>query len=220
LNVVIFPVFSSDWTPLHSSSWKGHVQVCRLLVQSKADVTVRDGCVPCSIACHRLPLTRCAVGMATLLSNGLSRGTRPTLLHICAAWGRLHELHAVRCAPPVKCCYSPQPPPQSQTLPPPQPPTLLGVFTKRNFTKPFSVILLSFYPLSPLDASFASNYMQKQEQHRLSCATSFNFDKHYKTTPNRHHFLKPNSHFRAAWSDTTSSKTSNTVTRSSGDRSM
>jgi hypothetical protein len=34
---------------------------------------------------------------------------------ICAAWGRLNELHAARCAPPVKCCCSPPPTHPSST---------------------------------------------------------------------------------------------------------
>jgi hypothetical protein len=38
-------LFCSQRTPLHNSAWCGHLEACRLLVESKADVTVMNRCL-------------------------------------------------------------------------------------------------------------------------------------------------------------------------------
>ena len=45
-NSVIYPslpvLFISQNTPLILSAWKGHVEVCKLLISERADVNARD----------------------------------------------------------------------------------------------------------------------------------------------------------------------------------
>ena len=80
----------SQSTPLHLSARSGHVEVCRLLVESKADVAARERCFS-PFPSHHLSLTICFAAGATLHSKMPSRTTKPTLLHTCAASALLNE---------------------------------------------------------------------------------------------------------------------------------
>jgi hypothetical protein len=77
-------LFYSAGTLLHYVAAKGHLDITRLLVESKADVAARDlyASPPPS---HHLSLTVCIAVMATLPSNAPSTTTKPTLLHTFAA---------------------------------------------------------------------------------------------------------------------------------------
>ena len=96
---LILLLFSRQRTPLHYSAWSGQfsaidgdqLEVCRLLVESKADVAARDRCFS-PPPFHYLSLTICLAAVATLLSNTPSTETKPTLLHTCAASARLNDV--------------------------------------------------------------------------------------------------------------------------------
>ena len=90
LRKLILLLSFSQCTPLHLSAIGGELAVCRLLVESKADVAARDRCFnpPPS---HHLSLTICLAALATLHSNGPSTATKPTLLHTCAASALLND---------------------------------------------------------------------------------------------------------------------------------
>ncbi len=68
LRKFILLLFFSDYTPLHESAAKGHLEICRLLVESKADVAARNRCSSPSPS-HYLSLTICLAVEAKLLSN-------------------------------------------------------------------------------------------------------------------------------------------------------
>jgi hypothetical protein len=87
---LILFLFFSQQTPLHLSAWFGHLEICRLLVESKADVAARAMCFSPSPS-HHLSLTICLAAMATLHSNAPSTATKPTSLHTCAASARLSD---------------------------------------------------------------------------------------------------------------------------------
>jgi hypothetical protein len=112
----ILLLFIRQRTPLHWSARNGHLEITRLLVESKADVAARDRCFSPPPS-HHLSLTIClaadfAVAVAKLHSNAPSlTATTPTLLHTCAASARPNDappalplclLHAS--APRNKCC--------------------------------------------------------------------------------------------------------------------
>jgi ankyrin repeat protein len=40
--LILLLVFRYDWTPLHRSAECGNLEVCRLLLQSGADVNAKD----------------------------------------------------------------------------------------------------------------------------------------------------------------------------------
>jgi ankyrin repeat protein len=40
--LILLLVFRNDWTPLHYSATHGQLEVCRLLLQSGADVNARN----------------------------------------------------------------------------------------------------------------------------------------------------------------------------------
>jgi hypothetical protein len=82
--------FFSQLTPLHLSACFGHLEVTRLLVESKADVAARERCFSPPPS-HHLSLTICLAAGATLHSKMPSRTTKPTLLHTCAASTLLNE---------------------------------------------------------------------------------------------------------------------------------
>ena len=86
LMLILLLVFRDDYTPLHRSAIAGRLEVCRLLVASKADIAARNRCRSPLRACHGL-LTPVAAA-AKLPSNSPSTGTRPTLLHILAVSAR------------------------------------------------------------------------------------------------------------------------------------
>ena len=80
----------SQETPLHRSAEYGHLEITRLLVESKADVAARDRCFSPPPS-HHLSLTICLAAMAKLHSNTPSTATKPTLLHTCAASALLND---------------------------------------------------------------------------------------------------------------------------------
>ena len=89
--------------PLHHSAANGHLEVCRLLVESKADVAASDRCFipPPS---HHLSLTICFAVLATLHSDMPSTTTRiPMWLHTCAASARRNDAlpRLLRPSPPT-----------------------------------------------------------------------------------------------------------------------
>ena len=89
------------WTPLNYSARNGHLEVSRLLVESKADVAARDRCFSHPPS-HRLSLTICLAAMAKLHSNGPSTATKPTLLHTCAASALLNDVAPRAAAAAIK----------------------------------------------------------------------------------------------------------------------
>ena len=84
-----FLLFFSQCTALHWSALEGCLEVCRLLVESKADVAVRDRCFSPPPS-HHLSLTICLAALA-LHSDSPSTSTKPTSLHTCAASARLND---------------------------------------------------------------------------------------------------------------------------------
>ena len=80
----------SQRTPLHCSAYDGHLEVARLLVESKADVAARDRCFSPPPS-HHLSLTICLAARAKLHSNAPSSATKLTLLHTCAASARRYD---------------------------------------------------------------------------------------------------------------------------------
>ncbi len=98
-------LFFSEQTPLHISALYGRLEVCHLLVESKADVAARTRCFSPPPS-HHLSLTICLAALAKLHSNWLaSTATKPTSLHTCAASARRND------APPrpshlPACCAS------------------------------------------------------------------------------------------------------------------
>jgi hypothetical protein len=90
LRKFILSLFFSQWTPLHASVYDGHLEVTRLLVESKADVAARGRCFSPPPS-HHLSLTICLAALATLHSITPSTWTKPTLLHTCAASALLND---------------------------------------------------------------------------------------------------------------------------------
>ena len=89
LMLILLLVFRNDCTPLHESAGFGELEVCRLLVASKADIAAKNRCRSPLRACHGL-LTPVA-GAAILHSESPSPVTRTTLLHICAVSARRND---------------------------------------------------------------------------------------------------------------------------------
>ena len=90
LRKLILLLFFSQSTPLHWSAHCGHLEVCRLLVESKADVAAMDKCFSPPPS-HHLSLTICLAAVATLHSNAPSPAKKPALLHTCAASALLND---------------------------------------------------------------------------------------------------------------------------------
>ena len=90
LRKLIFLLSFSQDTPLHKAAFHGRLEICRLLVESKADVAARTRYFspPPSLF---LSLTICLAAVATLHSNGPSAGAMPTLLHTCTASVRRND---------------------------------------------------------------------------------------------------------------------------------
>ncbi len=86
----IILLFFSQRTPLHGSAQNGHLNVCRFLFKSKADVAARTRCFSPPPS-HYLSLTICLAAVAKLHSNSPSTSTKPTLLHTCAASALLND---------------------------------------------------------------------------------------------------------------------------------
>jgi hypothetical protein len=97
---LIHLIFFSQATPLHISAIEGHLEICRLLVESKADVAAITGCFSPPPS-HHLSLTICLAAVAKLHSNAPSATTKTALLHTCAASARRNE------APPRLLRHSP-----------------------------------------------------------------------------------------------------------------
>ncbi len=89
LMLILLLVFRYGDTPLHRSADNGSLEVCRLLVASKADIAAKNRCRSPSRACHGL-LTPVAAS-AILHSNAPSTLTGPTLLHIFAVSARRND---------------------------------------------------------------------------------------------------------------------------------
>ena len=90
---ILLPFFS-QFTSLHRSAFNGHIEVCRLLVESKADVAARTKCFSPPPS-HHLSLTICLAAKAILHSNWpsteLNTPRLPTLLRTCAASARRYD---------------------------------------------------------------------------------------------------------------------------------
>jgi hypothetical protein len=89
LMLIFLLVFRGDDTPLHRSAAHGELEVCRLLVASKADIAARNRCRSPLRARHGLFTPVAAT--AKLHSKKPSTLTRPTLLHICAVSARRND---------------------------------------------------------------------------------------------------------------------------------
>ncbi len=87
---IILLLSFSENTPLHWSAMQGQLEMCRLLVESKADVAARARCFSPPPS-HHLSLTICLAALAQLHSDTPSTATKPTLLHTCAASARLND---------------------------------------------------------------------------------------------------------------------------------
>ena len=98
---LILLLFFSQSTPLHQSAREGHLEVTRLLVESKADVAARTRCFSPPPS-HHLSLTICLAAVATLHSNWPSTTTKPTSLHTCAASARRNDALPSAAAAPIK----------------------------------------------------------------------------------------------------------------------
>ncbi len=90
LRKLILLLFFSQWTPLHHSAFYDRLEICRLLVESKADVAARDWCFSPPPS-HHLSFTICLAAVAALHSNWPSATTDSTLLHTCAASARRND---------------------------------------------------------------------------------------------------------------------------------
>jgi hypothetical protein len=82
--MLIILLFCSESSPLHCSSAYGHLEITRLLFESKADVDARNRCFS-PPPFHHLSLTICHAAVATVHSNWPSTRKKPTLPHTCAA---------------------------------------------------------------------------------------------------------------------------------------
>jgi ankyrin repeat protein len=105
LLTLILLLFLSGITPLHRSAIHGRLEVCRLLVESKADVAARMRCFSPPPS-HHLSLTICLAAMAAaeLHSKSPSTATKPTLLLTSAASApRSDALPRLLRPPPNKC---------------------------------------------------------------------------------------------------------------------
>jgi hypothetical protein len=90
LRKLILLLFFSQYTPLHWCARYGHLEIARLVVESKVDIAARDRYFSPPPS-HHLPLTICLAAVATLHSNAPSTATKPTLLHSCAASARRND---------------------------------------------------------------------------------------------------------------------------------
>ncbi len=88
LRKFILLLFIRRCTALHYSA-QGGFEVCRLLVESKADVAATR-CFSPPPSLH-LSLTICLAALAELYSNGPPSTTKTMLLHTCAASVRLND---------------------------------------------------------------------------------------------------------------------------------
>ena len=91
-------------TPLHLTAFNGHLEICRLLVKSKADVAAKDRCFSPPFSRH-LSLTIYLAAVVGLHSNVRSTATKPTSLHTCAASARRNDA-LLRPAPRLLRAYS------------------------------------------------------------------------------------------------------------------
>ncbi len=89
LRKLILLLFFSQQTPLHFSVREDHVEICRLLVEWKADVAARDRCFGPPPSLH-LSLTICLAGVVKLHFTTPSTGAKPWL-HTCAASARRND---------------------------------------------------------------------------------------------------------------------------------
>ena len=87
---LILLLFFSQYTPLLLSALFGHLEVARLLVESKADVAARTRCFSPPPS-HHLSLTICLAAMVAVHSNLPKTKTIPMLLHTCAASALLND---------------------------------------------------------------------------------------------------------------------------------
>ena len=90
LRKLILLLFFSDETPLHISAQEGRLEMCRLLVESKADVAARDRCFS-PLFSHHLTLTLCLAAGAALHSNTPSTTTKTAWLHTCTVSARCND---------------------------------------------------------------------------------------------------------------------------------
>jgi hypothetical protein len=93
LRKLILLLSFSQYTPLLWSAEYGRLEVCRLLVESKADVAVRDNKCFSPPPSHHLLLTVCLAAFAKLHSQWPSVGAKSTLLHTCAASARRNDVY-------------------------------------------------------------------------------------------------------------------------------
>jgi hypothetical protein len=88
--MLIILLFCSESSPLHCSSAYGHLEITRLLVESKADVDARNRCFSPPPS-HHLSLTICHAAVAAVHSNWPSTRKKPTSPHTCAASARRND---------------------------------------------------------------------------------------------------------------------------------
>ena len=90
----ILLIFLSLDNPLLFSAGNGHLEICRLLVESNADVAAKSMSFSRCFShphSHHLLLTICLAALAALHSNAPSTTTKPTSLHTCAASAFVNE---------------------------------------------------------------------------------------------------------------------------------
>ena len=106
-SVSLFNSFlSSGDQPLHQSARWGHLEICRLLVEARADVQAKNR-KSAPRRFRRLPLTLCVLATAKRHSNGPSTATTPPLLRICAALAPANNA-LLRPAPPLALLPAPR----------------------------------------------------------------------------------------------------------------
>ena len=117
LKLILLLFFFSRNTPLHFAAPCGHLDVCRLLVESKADVAAKNvahppvyGLIRCFSPppSHHVSLTICLAAVIALHLVRPSTTTKPTSLHTCAASARLSNscMQLQRAPYPAPTCAS------------------------------------------------------------------------------------------------------------------
>jgi hypothetical protein len=92
LRNLILLLFFSQTTPLHWSAREGHLEISRLLVESKANVAAMSMCFSPPPPSHHRSLTIRLAALTKLHSNWPSTTTKPTSLHTSAVLARCNDV--------------------------------------------------------------------------------------------------------------------------------
>ncbi len=95
----VIPCSCRQRCPLHQSCERGHLEISRFLVESRADVAATDRCRS-PLRSRHVPLTPCVAALAPLHSNSPSTAASPPSLSIFAASARRNNALVCSAAPP------------------------------------------------------------------------------------------------------------------------